>query len=93
MDLVVGLPAVPVRHLERPHALAAWTSTPIEPQAAPGSGGGQQGALGDAGEDVEPEPEDEREIAARDPLAGLIQMQVKVFTMLGCIPLQGFFVL
>lgn len=77
MIIVADLPAIPVRSLERPHAFAAWMSAPIEPRAAADSVLGQRAAPagGSVADDGGEEAEDEREVAARDPLTGLMQMQ------------------
>ena len=70
--LLVGLAAVSPRYLERPHALSAWSVLPIDIPKPPEMPSMSQNA---AEEDLEQQL-DERQVAAKDPLAGLLQMQV-----------------
>lgn len=70
--LLVGLAAVPVRYLERPHVLSAWSALPVDQPKPPE----MPSMSGNATEDELEEQLDERQVAAKDPLAGLLQMQV-----------------
>ncbi|KAK9820868.1 hypothetical protein WJX81_007777 [Elliptochloris bilobata] len=65
-----GTPALPLRLLERPHALGAWVANATVP---PPGGGADQAAAGN-GDGAE--GGDEERMAADDPMCGLLQMQV-----------------
>lgn len=72
LPLLAGLAAVPSRYLERPHVLSAWSALPIDIPKPPEMPSTPQNA---AEEELEQQL-DERQVAAKDPLAGLLQMQV-----------------
>ncbi|CAL8465149.1 g4684 [Coccomyxa elongata] len=67
-----GLAAVPLRYLERPHVLSAWSALPVDIPKPPEL----PSMSGNAAEDELEEQLNERQVAAKDPLAGLLQMQV-----------------
>ena len=89
-DIASGLAAVPPRFLERPHVLGAWTAQPLEASEPPTP----ENAMDIDGAE---QPMDERQVAAKDPLCGLLQMQVEEITTIpavcemtycfGCCPL------
>lgn len=60
------------QYLERPHPLGFWTALPIELPVVSEGPPAPENAFGDGSE----QPPDERETAAKDPLSGLLQMQV-----------------
>ncbi|BDA50749.1 probable RNA polymerase II-associated protein 1 at N-terminal half [Coccomyxa sp. Obi] len=67
-----GPAMVPLRYLERPHVLSAWSALPVDIPKPPEMPSMPQNA---AEEELDQQL-DERQLAAKDPLAGLLQMQV-----------------